>query len=94
MKQYYVYIATNKHNTVFYTGVTSSLQRRMYEHRNKVIPGFTSRYNVNKLLYYEMFPTAREAIEAEKRIKGWTRQKKINLIFKDNPDLRDLTDSD
>ena len=93
MHQYYIYIATNKRDTVLYTGMTNNLQRRMHEHRNKTIPGFTSRYNVNKLLYYEVFPTAIEAIEAEKKIKGWTRLKKIDLIAKENPDFKDLMDS-
>jgi len=88
--QYYVYIATNKRNTVLYTGVTNNLERRMYEHENKLVAGFTARYNVRKLIYYEIFPTVIEAIEAEKKIKGWTRQKKIDLIFERNPFLKDL----
>lgn len=62
----------------------------MYEHRNKLIAGFTARYNVTKLLYYEIFPTAYEAIGAEKKIKGWTRQKKIDLILEKNPLSEDL----
>ena len=88
--QYCVYIATNKKNTVLYTGITNNLERRMYEHENKLAAGFTARYNVRKLIYYETFPTAREAIEAEKKIKGWTRQKKLILIFEKNPFLKDL----
>lgn len=92
MSQYYVYIATNKRNNVLYTGVTNNLQRRIYEHRNKLIAGFTARYNVSKLLYYEIFPTAYEAIGAEKRIKGWTRKKKIDLILEKNPLFDDLMD--
>ena len=88
--QYYIYIATNKRNTVLYTGVTNNVQRRMYEHRNKLVTGFTMKYNVSKLIYYEAYPTAREAMEAEKKIKGWTRQKKLNLILEKNPLLRDL----
>ena len=88
--QYYTYIATNNRNTVLYTGITNNLQRRMYEHKNKLVAGFTARYNVTKLIYYESFPTAYEAIEAEKKIKGWTRQKKFNLILEKNPFLKDL----
>ena len=89
-KQYYVYIVTNKSNTVLYTGVTSDLQKRIYEHKNKIIPGFTAKYNVNKLIYYDSFPSPQEAISAEKKIKGWTRIKKINLIKQFNPEFRDL----
>ena len=93
-KQYYVYIASNWRNTVLYTGVTSNLQKRMYEHGNKLIASFTSKYNVNKLLYYESFPTPDEAIVAEKRIKGWLRRKKINLIKSTNPEFKDLSNED
>ncbi|MBI4120540.1 MAG: GIY-YIG nuclease family protein [Parcubacteria group bacterium] len=93
-KQYYVYIATNKLNTVLYTGVTSDLEERMYQHRNKLIPGFTSKYNVNKLVFYEVFPTPQEAIAAEKKIKGWVRKKKVDLIKSVNPNFRDLLDRD
>ena len=89
-KQYYVYIATNKRNTVLYTGVTNNLVRRMYEHKNKLVEGFTSKYNINKLFFYEIFPTAIEAIAAEKKIKGWVRKKKINLIKSKNPNFGDL----
>ncbi|MEK7074649.1 MAG: GIY-YIG nuclease family protein [Patescibacteria group bacterium] len=88
--QYYVYIATNKINTVLYTGVTNNLERRMCEHKNKLVSGFTARYNIQKLIYYEIFPTALEAIEAEKKIKGWTRQKKIDLVLSMNPFFKDL----
>jgi len=90
MKQYSVYIATNYTNTVLYTGVTNELTRRMYQHEQKLVPGFTSRYNVNKLVYYEHFPTAIEAIAAEKKIKGWTRVKKISLIKEKNPEFKNL----
>lgn len=89
-KQYYVYIATNKRNTVLYTGVTNSLERRMYEHKNKLTGGFTSKYNVNKLIYYEVFPTAEEAIAAEKKIKAGSRLKKVKLIESINPNYNDL----
>jgi len=88
-KSYYVYIATNFHNTVLYTGITNNLERRMYEHANKITYGFTSRYNVNKLIWYEEFPNPEEAIAAEKKIKGWRRDKKIILIKKSNPNFVD-----
>jgi putative endonuclease len=90
MKKYYVYIITNKINTVFYTGVTNDLNRRIYEHQEKLISGFTSKYNINKLIYFQEFSTPVEAIEAEKKIKGWTRDKKINLIKSINPAFIDL----
>ncbi|MEK7104024.1 MAG: GIY-YIG nuclease family protein [Patescibacteria group bacterium] len=90
MKQYHAYIATNKNNTVLYTGITNDLERRMFEHRDKLIPGFTSKYNVNKLIWYEDFSSPEEAIIAEKKIKGWTRVKKLNLIKSINPNFNDL----
>ena len=89
-KQYYIYIATNFKNTVLYTGVTNNLERRMYEHKNKLIAGFSSKYNVNKLIYYEVFNNPKEAIIAEKKIKGWIRRKKIDLIKENNPQFKDL----
>ncbi|MDP2704018.1 MAG: GIY-YIG nuclease family protein [bacterium] len=90
MRTYYVYIATNKHNTVLYTGVTNNLERRMWEHANKQVPGFTTKYNVNKLIYYDVFPNPENAIAAEKKIKGWTRAKKLTLIKEMNPNFKDL----
>lgn len=89
-RQYYVYIATNQRNTVLYTGVTNNLERRMFEHVNKLAQGFTANYNVNKLVWYEVFDSSEEAIDIEKKIKGWTRLKKIGLIRKTNPDFNDL----
>lgn len=89
-KTYYVYIATNQRNTVLYTGMSSDLDSRMFQHKNKIIKGFTSKYNIDKLVYYETFNTAMEAIAAEKRIKGWTRKKKIDLIKSKNPEFEDL----
>jgi len=89
-KQYYIYIATNLTNTVLYTGITNDLDKRMYEHRNKLVEGFTSKYNVKKLIYYEVFNTPEEAIIAEKKIKGWTRARKIELIKSINPQFCDL----
>jgi putative endonuclease len=87
---YYTYIITNIRNTVFYTGITNNLQRRTQEHREKKIIGFTSRYNVSKLVWYETFPTPQEAIAAEKKIKGWGRRKKLAMIIKINPLFKDL----
>ena len=89
-KQYYVYIATNVLNTVLYTGMTNNLARRIYEHKNKLIQGFTSKYNVNKLVYYEVFPTPEEAIVAEKKIKAGSREKKIELVKNMNPFWHEL----
>jgi putative endonuclease len=89
-KQGYVYIMTNKDNTVLYTGVTSDLKRRVYEHKEKLVEGFTKRYNINKLVFFEVFDDIYHAIEREKQIKGGSRQKKINLIMGTNKDFKDL----
>ncbi len=83
---------TNKYNRVLYTGVTSNLLKRVNEHKEKVIEGFTIRYNVNKLVYYEDFPPMEEAIAREKQIKGGSRQKKLDLIKGRNPNWKDLYD--
>ena len=88
--RYYVYIMANKHNTVLYTGVTNDLRRRVWEHREKTGGGFTSKYNVNKLVYYEDTADVRAAIAREKQIKSGSRQKKIDLVNSLNPDWRDL----
>lgn len=89
---YYVYILTNQSNRVLYTGVTNNLERRMYEHKNKLISGFTEKYNVNKLVYYDSTTDVEEAISREKQIKGWTRQRKIELIESVNPRWVDLSE--
>jgi len=89
-KQYFVYILTNKRHTVLYVGVTSDLMKRIYQHRKKLVPGFTSRYNVDKLVYYEVFDDAYTAISREKQIKGGSRAKKIDLINGMNPQWLDL----
>ena len=89
-KQYYVYIVTNKRNTTLYTGVTSNLARRIFEHKQKLVKGFTKRYNLDKLVYYELFKDVNDAIAREKQIKGGSRQKKVDLIEKVNPEWRDL----
>lgn len=83
---------TNRNNTVIYTGVTSDLIKRAYEHRHKLIDGFTKRYNVNKIVYYEIFEDITEAISREKQIKGGSRAKKVGLINRSNPELKDLFD--
>ena len=90
MKQFYVYIMTNKSRTL-YTGVTSNLERRVYEHKHKLIPGFTSKYNITMLVYYETTPDVRAAIAREKQIKGWLRSKKIALIESANATWTDLS---
>ncbi len=89
-KQYYIYIATNKSNRVLYTGVTNNLLRREYEHKEKFVESFTSRYNVNKLVYFEIFDCIADAIAREKQIKGGSRLKKLELIRKENPNFEDL----
>ncbi|MCL5991933.1 MAG: GIY-YIG nuclease family protein [Bacteroidetes bacterium] len=90
MPKYYVYIMASKKNGTLYVGMTNDLSRRVYEHRNNMIVGFTSKYNVHNLVYYEMFEDVRYAIQKEKQLKTWHRQWKINLIEKDNPDWNDL----
>ena len=91
--RYFVYLMTNKTNNVLYTGVTNDLQRRLYEHKNKLIEGFTKKYNLNKLVYYEETSNVKSAILREKEIKKWRREKKDNLINKMNPEWIDLSDS-
>ena len=90
-KYYYIYILTNKSNTL-YIGVTSDLKVRLFQHRNKLTPGFTNKYNLNKLLYFEVFEDVNDAIRREKQIKGWIRKKKISLIKSTNPSFQDLSD--
>lgn len=89
-KQYYVYIMTNKLNTVLYVGVTSDLVRRVYEHKEKLADGFTKRYNIVKLVYYEVLEDAENAILREKQIKAGPRRKKIRLVESVNKEWRDL----
>lgn len=83
---------TNKMNTVFYTGITDNLIKRVWQHKNKLVDGFTKKYNITKLVYYEVFEDIIEAIKREKQIKGGSRQKKIDLITKSNPAFKDLYD--
>lgn len=89
-KQYYVYIMTNKYNRVLYVGVTNDLIRRVYEHRNKLIEGFTKKYNVTKLVYYEIYNDSYEAINREKQLKAGSRKRKIDLINSVNQQWLDL----
>ena len=89
-KQYYVYIMSNKTDSVIYIGVTNNLIRRVYEHKNHLIKGFTSRYNVEKLIYFEDYNDIELAITREKQLKSWKREKKLQLIYKHNPLLNDL----
>jgi putative endonuclease len=89
-KQYYVYIMTNKYNTTLYTGVTNDLARRAYQHKQGLGGGFTSKYNVTKLVYYEVFDDSLTAIAREKQLKAGSRQKKIDLVNKLNSAWKDL----
>ena len=91
MKLYYVYIMNSTSGTL-YVGVTSNLQRRVYQHKHKLTGGFTARYNVNRLAYYEVHASRYQAIVREKAIKGWLRRKKIALIKTTNPKWRDLSE--
>jgi len=91
-KTYYVYILTNKRHTVFYTGITNNLERRVWEHKQKIIQGFTKKYNIEKLVYFEVFEDVLEAIRREKQIKCWVRRRKIALIEKMNPEWKDLSE--
>jgi putative endonuclease len=88
---YYVYIMASR-SRVLYTGMTSDLQRRVYQHKQRLLPGFTSRYNVTRLVYFEETMDVREAIAREKQIKGWLRQKKVALIEDINPMWNDLSE--
>ena len=90
MKNAYVYILTNEYNTVLYIGVTSDIVKRIYEHKNKVVYGFSKKYNLNKLVYYEIYEDVVTAIEREKFLKGKVRKYKIDLINKINPNWDDL----
>lgn len=91
-KEYFVYLTMNNRNTVIYTGVTNDLAKRMEEHKQKADPkSFSAKYNVDKLVYYEVFDNVYEAISREKQIKGWTRKKKLKLIKSLNPEFKDLS---
>ena len=87
---HYVCIMTNKYNKVLYTGITDDLFKRVHEHKNKIYEGFTKKYNVDKLVYFEHIKGAGEALKREKQIKGWLRKRKIELINSINPEWGDL----
>jgi putative endonuclease len=89
--RYYVYLITNWNNKVMYVGVTNNLERRIYEHKNKMVKGFTKKYNVSKLVYFEETQDIIAAIDREKEIKGWRRQKKDQLVNNSNPTWKDLS---
>ena len=91
MKLYWVYVITNTRNTVLYTGVTNNLERRIYEHKNKLIKGFSEKYNLNKLVYCEETNDVNAAIMREKQIKGWMRNKKNVLVNENNPTWNDIS---
>ena len=88
---YYVYILTNWNDSVMYIGVTNNLPKRLYEHRNHLVDGFTKKYNVHKLVYYEDTNDVYSALEREKQLKGWSRAKKNALVAKSNPTWTDLS---
>jgi len=93
MKSYYVYILASKRNGTLYTGVSNNLRRRVYEHKNNLIRGFTEKYNVHMLVYFERYDDITNAIVREKQIKKWNRQWKIRMIEKDNPLWLDLAEN-
>lgn len=92
MKQYYVYILASQTAGTLYIGVTSDLKKRVWEHKNKAVEGFTEKYDIGKLVYYEIYDDPENAILREKRMKKWERNWKINLIRGMNPDWEDLYD--
>lgn len=92
MKDYFVYILTNEWGNVMYIGVINNLERRVYEHKNKLVKGFTGKYNLCKLVYYEQCSNVADAIVREKQLKGWTRVRKDQLVKTMNPELKDLSE--
>ncbi len=92
MKQYFVYILTNWNNKVMYIGVTNDLERRLYEHRQELADGFTKKYHVHKLVYFEETSDVEAAIAREKQLKGWRREKKNELVAQMNPTWKDLSE--
>ena len=88
--QYYIYILANKRNGTLYIGVTSNLVKRVYEHKNNIIKGFTKKYNIHKLVYYEITDDIESAIRREKQLKKWNRKWEMNLIENSNPEWIDL----
>ena len=90
MKDYYVYILTNNNDSILYIGMTNDLQRRVFEHKNRLVDGFTKKYHVHKLVYYEITTDVNSAIAREKQLKGWKRVKKNELIESVNPKWNEL----
>lgn len=93
MKSYFVYILTNKLNTVFYIGVTNDLVKRIYEHKHELVKGFSTKYKLHQLVYFEQFENVENALNREKQLKNWHRDWKINLIKQINPEFKDLYES-
>jgi len=91
-KRFYVYILANKRNGTLYIGVTSDLRKRLYQHKNKMLDGFSQKYDVDKLMYYETYSDPLSAIAREKRLKKWRRSWKLRLIEEKNPGWEDLSD--
>lgn len=91
MNSYFVYILTNINNTTLYIGVTNNLERRISEHKSHLIKGFTQKYNLTKLIYFEEYYSVEDAIKREKQLKGWRRSKKLELVYSINPQLNDLS---
>lgn len=89
-KKYYMYILINNRQNVMYVGHTENLRKRLYFHKNKLIPGFTKKYNVDRLVYYESFSTKEKAQQRERQLKGFSRKKKNDLVAKHNPELEDF----
>jgi len=92
MKSYYVYLLTIWNNRVMYVGMTNNLERRVYEHKNRLVSGFTKKYNINNLVYFEETSDMNAALSREKEIKKWRREKKDSLVLNVNPEWRDLSD--
>ena len=92
MKNYYVYLLTNWNNKVMYVGMTNNLERRLYEHKNKLVNGFTKKYNIIKLVYFEETSDVNAALSREKEIKKWRREKKDSLVLIANPEWKDLSE--
>ena len=90
---YYIYILTNKRNGTLYVGVTNNLQRRLYEHKNNLIAGFSAKYNLHSLIYFEETHNIKEALYREKQLKKWNRKWKLSLIEKSNPSWKDLSET-
>ncbi len=90
MKDYYIYILTNKTNSTLYTGITSDLKKRVYQHKYKLIDGFTKKYNVDKLVYFEQYNLVENALKREKQLKAGSRKKKLDLIKSKNPKFKEI----